>query len=995
MKPIKLSDSRLRNLLRGAQANTEPHIRRRTINNARRILDPPEAQKFATLVCQTDLDELYFGPAFPNDVTTIYKTPRRRVISIANECALQTGRLLHYLPRAIEAAAALGTINSTILSGDLFSSCRLCENFMHEFGFSATLARKVIYINFLATSATEIDSNSSYKQDANELLKLFFSEEAPRLYSQFLNLTIDICDRDVDCLETMKEHLRILKKSQKTAETFPPHYAMMRRILFPVNHYSVIDNVALLYFSSSTAVDLLVDLSIASECEPSVPHTLRTLCNDRDFLQAQSNLQPTVESIHTFLSLPHVQGAEQAVYRASAIFPEVSIFARWRRAIDFEFYVRNDTPLPREPETGGFFASELKLTELCEAPSSENLRVTSHFDNSTSGAFLRTVAVLNRIRNGDSLSDISPEEIRILLSQTTGFSRILRKNELIELKERSEREDSHVIVFLAMVMLNEQEPSEDIAFDTRMAFQKVVIQSYDSDIISFLNWLYGRTQSLCPVVVDLCDIAFLERLYLLNASYTEVLSTRERICRWTAEKFERPELVATADRLALDSKVRMIREGIDDTRIFVDVLRYKQWAMDALSPTLRKFERVVSVAPVTITDKHRAVGTSRMDKEAPVASSDFWFYITSEYAFSQFCHNRLFGIDSYLSRRIRHGTLAGTLIVPIQQKLAEFQKIHPNSLNGYDNQEILRVLDRYKTIVSRIRDDLLHFRSKDKPKGLFIPGADQTSTRMHMQRDFRNQIVQYFTDGHSSSDVSPFFLNHCWDLLTEDLLRIQNELRRIFISEVRPLLRGVAEGKREFDEWKSLAADLDQTADGLFSGLNRWFEKSEGSAMLVTVRELVTVVVQEVAGYFPNYEQRYCHEQGGDESLWGLAYQTVYDLLSVFFTNIAQHADPKAETRLSSGFTDWEPSGSAMLNISIVSQNLSGTIDEDVRRSMHEALVNDDDDNSMVREGKSGLGKAKALIRAYSGGGRFSWGVEDGRCHIEFSVPVILVGSRE
>ena len=60
--------------------------------------------------------------------------------------------------------------------------------------------------------------------------------------------------------------------------------------------------------------------------------------------------------------------------------------------------------------------------------------------------------------------------------------------------------------------------------------------------------------------------------------------------------------------------------------------------------------------------------------------------------------------------------------------------------------------------------------------------------------------------------------------------------------------------------------------------------------MLVTVRELVTVVVQEVAGYFPNYEQRYSHELGGDESLSGLAYQTVYDLLSVFFTNIAQHA---------------------------------------------------------------------------------------------------------
>lgn len=995
MKPLRLSDHRLRNLLRGAQANTEPHIRHKTINNARQVLNPVEAQKFATLMCQTDLDEFYFGPAFPDATSTIYKTPRRRIISIANECAIQAGRLRHYLPRVIEASAALGSINSKILSGDLSTSCRLCDEFLNEFGFSATLARKVIYINFLATNANNSGSNPPYRHHANELLKLFFSEKAPRMYSQFLNLTIDICDRDVDCLETMKEHLRILGSSQETAKAFPPHYAMMRRILFPVNHRSIIDNVALLYFSSSTAIDLLVDLSIASHCGASVPQVLRTFCDEKEFNRAQSHLQPSVESLCIFLELPHAQGTEQAAYRASAIFPEVTSFARWRRAIDFEFYIRNETPLPQEPINFDYFGSELKLTDLCVPPVSEKLKIISHYDNSTSSSFLRTVAVLNRIRNGDRLSNLSSEEIRILLSQTTGFSQILHKSELIELKEHSEREDADIIVFLAMVMLNEREPNEDIAFDTRMAFQKVVMQSHDSDIIKFLNWLYGRTQSLCPVIVDLCDIAFLERLYIINSSYTEVLSTRERICRWTAEKFNRPELVATADRLALDSKVRMIREGIDETRIFVDVLRYKQWAMVALSPTLRKFERVVSVAPISITEKSRIIGGSRVDKEAPVASSDFWFYISSEYAFSQFCHNRLFGIDSYLSRRIRHGTLAGTLIVPIQQKMVEFQNSHSNMLNNEDIRRIERILEKYKSIVSTIRDELLHFRSKTKTDGLFMPGADQTNTRKSIQRDFRNQVVQYFHDGYSASDVCPSFLNHCWDLLTEDLLRIQNELRRIFISEVRPLLRGVAEGKRQFSVWRSLAADLDQTADGLFLGLSRWFEKSEGSAMLVTVRELVTVVVQEVAGYFPDYEQRYCHDQGGDESLSGLAYQTVYDLLSVFFTNIAQHADPSAETRIASGLTDVDPSGSAMLDVSIISVNLPGISDEDIRRSIREALVNDEHDDSMVREGKSGLGKAKALIRTYSGGGSFSWWVEDGKCRIDFSVPVIVVGSRE
>ena len=74
---------------------------------------------------------------------------------------------------------------------------------------------------------------------------------------------------------------------------------------------------------------------------------------------------------------------------------------------------------------------------------------------------------------------------------------------------------------------------------------------------------------------------------------------------------------------------------------------------------------------------------------------------------------------------------------------------------------------------------------------------------------------------------------------------------------------------------------------------------------------------------------------------------------------------------------------------------MAGTTDEEVRRSIQDALIGDEDDNSMVREGKSGLGKAKALVRAYAGGGRFSWSVENGECRIEFCVPVLVVGSRE
>ena len=583
MKPLYLSDHRLNNLLRGAQANDDAYVRNKTINNARRILNPHDASKFASFLCNENLDESYFGPAFPHEIHTIYCNLPRILVSVATECAIQSVRLRHHLPTLVAAAIHLGKINSSILSGELLAACDQCSAFLDEYGYSATLSRKAIYLHLLATTNEQNSDNEIIKEKRNHLLKLFLPKKPRRLYAQFVNLTIDICDKDSDCLETMRDHLRLLNESKITSKKFPLHYAMMRRTLFPTNYHSIVNSAALLYFSSSSAIDLLVDLATASYCQSQLHIALRVLFEENEFIQARQHLQPSSESLRMFLNLPHSQDAEQAAYRASAIFPEVRIFSQWRRAIDFEFGFRTEIQLPPEPLPEAIFSPRLRLVDLCSPPKLR-MRTLSHFDNSSSNAFLRTVALLHRIRHGDQLSNLSAEQIRTLLSETIGLSRFLDKVELMEIRECSEGDDADVIVFLAMVMLNDREPNEDIAFEMRMAFQKVVMQYHNSDIIRFLDWLYKRTASLCPVVVDLCDITFLEKLYLINSTYEKVLSVRQEICRWTASTFGRKEYESIADRLALDSKVRRIREGIDETRIFVDVIRYKQWALDTLGP---------------------------------------------------------------------------------------------------------------------------------------------------------------------------------------------------------------------------------------------------------------------------------------------------------------------------------------------------------------------------------------------------------------------------
>ena len=758
MKRHVFQEPRLQNLLRGALSNTDPKIRRKTINNARKILRQYDAYTFAAQMCESDLDEFYYGHAFPTSLATVYSTPVRRPVPLHTECILQSYRIHHNIQKLLEASTSIGQINTAILNGDLANASTMCDAFIRDFGYSATLSRKVIYINLLATAKTAGTNTTSTPKQATALLQQFFPKVAPALYSQFINLTLDICNRDVDCFETLRDHLRLFKELSDNPSTFFPDYALVRKILFPTTYHSIIDPHCLLFMSSSSAIDLLVDLTTASHHSHIGPPTLNTLFSHPDFIQAKAHLQPSVESLHTFLKLPHPRDLDQAAYRASAIFPEVPAFARWRYSIDFEFHIRESIPLPGDSDTPDLFSPDLQLADLC-TPRSGTLHTLSHFDNSTANAFFRTVAVLNCIRHGDSLSNLTPSQIRVLLSHTTGFSRLLTKDELVELRRHSEKEEADVVVFLSMVMLHHKEPHEDLAFDMRMAFQQVVMQSHDADIVVFLDWLHERTPNLCPVVVDLCDIAFLERLYLLNATYAAVLTTREQICRWTAKTLDWPEYESIADRLALDSKVRMIREGIDEARIFVDVLRYKQWAFDVLSPILRKFERVVSVASATSDDKARSVRTttpSPKARQGKLPSSDYWFYQASDRAFAEFCHNRLFGIDSYLSRRIRHGTLAGTLIVPIQQKIEEFLS-SPSVVQPVDDPTATRVLNSYRRIVATIRDDLLHFQTEAKPRGLFNPNPGQTNTRARIRTEFRDRLVELFGDGYTATEAVAIF----------------------------------------------------------------------------------------------------------------------------------------------------------------------------------------------------------------------------------------------
>ena len=61
-----------------------------------------------------------------------------------------------------------------------------------------------------------------------------------------------------------------------------------------------------------------------------------------------------------------------------------------------------------------------------------------------------------------------------------------------------------------------------------------------------------------------------------------------------------------------------------------------------------------------------------------------------------------------------------------------------------------------------------------------------------------------------------------------------------------------------------------------------------------------------------------------------------------------------------------------------------------MRKAIQHALASDKTGDSMIREGNTGLAKARALMEAYGPGGAFGWSVNNGMLTVEVILPIIL-----
>lgn len=288
---------------------------------------------------------------------------------------------------------------------------------------------------------------------------------------------------------------------------------------------------------------------------------------------------------------------------------------------------------------------------------------------------------------------------------------------------------------------------------------------------------------------------------------------------WFGERIDEPLLIERAKTLRIDLRLQKIRGEIDDTRVYVDPNRYSEWIQDnfftELSSILRSQRIALFAYLLPDSDSELAQQQKPEVRMARLISK----------AFDQFCSSTKFGIASYLGRRIRHGTLKGAMLSPVQ-RLLDDPKFEDLMENGDSSKIVERWISNYRAGIDELGREFLQISSNKKPKGLFDTDVFRKD-RSDILRTAILDIDQTYADTKSFAHVNTKIYSYCWRLAERDLRRVREHLgncRQVWgtfnAAEFRRLVP---------TEFKGLAnaftRELGSLLDDRFRTVTSWFKE--------------------------------------------------------------------------------------------------------------------------------------------------------------------------
>jgi len=501
-----------------------------------------------------------------------------------------------------------------------------------------------------------------------------------------------------------------------------------------------------------------------------------------------------------------------------------------------------------------------------------------------------------------------------------------------------------LVRLILFLLLAKRSKNELDSFLLRRLMGDLAFKHHGGSLVKLVRAYEVSHPYVAEYIYDIATEDFLAKLTRLAPHRADIPEIRASLHEWMAAFSGDEHFLQRARAVRIDHQINRVRNEIDDHRIYVDPARFSSWIEDEMMIELNS----------------ALTSTGAGKKGVSVTCDETVISLVVTQSYQAFCSNAVFGIASYIGRRIRHGTFHGHLYSSVVNAMEKTQKFAALYANVHFVAKWTLWKDVYNKAVEEIIAERLHVHSKAKPMGLLTPEAYGPAKQQVLAAAVTN-ITNNYVETTSTAGIDETIIDYCWRLAELDLVAVTRYLRaqqatlknEKFLSE-ELVPAGAPVDAKLVDSFRR---ELELAIDRKLSTMFGWFKRPSIVAPKASVSLLFAATVAEVKDTIPNFDPQPADSSKEDIELVGGIYHLVYDSLAIVVGNAAKYSD--ASRPLKRNF-EIMPGKEKRLVVEIRS-SIKQTDDPAVVSATIEARKRADFNDANMYDKKSGISKLLLL----------------------------------
>jgi len=584
----------------------------------------------------------------------------------------------------------------------------------------------------------------------------------------------------------------------------------------------------------------------------------------------------------------------------------------------------------------------------------DNYELTDNFITiSTTSTFINTIVLIEQFFDQGNLPDLGENTLANLLDQTIDLAYLISPEEidrLIDIDKSQERKTLNQ--YLVSAIADDAEQTDSSSFRFRKRLETLVRSNYDSDLMAFLYDMHKSAPRVADHLFEAASELFLSQLFIILEKPNDVTIARAALLEWRANAYPDPDNVFMNMAKSLRTSLRFqnLKQQKNEQRIYVDPDKFTIYLKDRIVPELVKSS---NIAKPTLSAQNFL---SLSNPVKVIENPGLEFSNLLQIAFKNFYTDPRFGLDSYVGRRIRHGTLSGTLLTEVSTTIKKFYSknvdLPPSSIAYIDQW-----LKNYREMIEKIRDEYLQVQTSSKKHGLFIASLSE-GKRAASVANYVEELRVVIQQGVLEVSLPPVIIDIFWRIADSDIQNARAVIGKIKGKHVFKAPRNLQEEHQT--AVRSLALEVNAIVDRKFKLLDEWLKRPQTSTVHTNFKEICEVLVDEAKERFEEFSPTVTITGEAESDLIGARIRDILDIIEIIIVNAAQHG--KNDGYLKVHISSSSQSGRhAIWNIEVSSELQDGDTRINVEKKLKEASERESSEAFLV-EGKSGFRKINLIL---------------------------------